>query len=275
MLWRPYLAPRANHTDRTIVAVAIVLTLGTAWASTQWRLPDLLRMPPPDNFGGTQEFDVFGVSACTGHNYVPVAVSSGIALTPAQVRQVYDPTHLQQILRPHPGVPPLVETNAGGLVSKTWIYLVVEKTGCYLAHRSLVFVEQLGMADHAPFYPVHAGIDRNRFGLAFAHPARAEWVRTYVERSADQPLRRPYLLYVGAALAVGLIAWARRDLAVLALAWVAGVFAYPAFLFIAAPAADARYVFPSNTAAVLLMVVAAGIVVDRWRDSRRERGDAP
>lgn len=270
MVWRPWLAPGARTRDRVLVAVALVAVLGAGWASTRWRLPDLRVLRSVSNLGGAQQLDLFGVSACAGRNYVPKEVSSGVELTPAQVRRAYTPTHLHLTLRPKPGLPPLKETDADGKVPAVWRDLLVHETSCYVQHRSLVMAEQMGMmADDGPFIPVHSGIDKNRFGLVLASPERSSQVRNYVERNAPEPWRRPYLLYAGALLAFALAFVLRRDLRLLMAAMLAGVFGYLGPLFLAAPAADARYIFPSNTLAVLMMVLAAGVLADRVLDPRK------
>lgn len=269
MTWRPWLDSRARAADRIVVVLAVVVAFGTAWASTQWRLPDLMRMPAPQNFGGTQELDVIGISACVGRNYLPPRASSGQTLTVEQIRRTYDPRHLHRTLAPRNGIPPLIETDANGEMPGIWLHLVKTETGCYLAHRSLVMVEQMGMARTAPFYPVHAGLDANAFGLKFARPEMAENLRRYVEGEAGSLARRPFLLYLGALLAVAAVIAARRPGSLLLLALSAGIAAYPALLFIAAPAADARYIFPSNTLATLVMLIAIGLLFE-GRPRRRE-----
>lgn len=269
MLWSPWLGRPAKALDRLVLTAALVLSLGTAWASTQWRLPDLVRLPRPDSFGGTQQFDVIGVSACAGRNYIPAGATSS-PLTIAQIRRIYDPRHLQQTTRRRPGVPLVYETNAGGAYARVWRELVVKETRCYIAHRSLVAVEQMGMARSGTFYPIHSGLDPNTYDLKFAQPKLAEALRLYVERGAVSLLRRPFLLYLGAVLGVAVVAAARRPGRLLLLALLAGVGAYPALLFVAAPAADARYIFPSNIFALLIILTAVGMLLQSRRGASRD-----
>ena len=268
ILWRPFLEARPGAGLRALTALAMIVSLGLGWASTQWRLPDGVRLPPADGFGGAQLFDVIGVSACTGHNYLPGAVTKGLPITAAQLRLAYDPRHLQATLAPKPGVPPLVETGAEGEVPRVWRRLLTAETSCYLAHRNAVFVEQMGLAKAGVFYPVHQGIDANPYGLKLSHPNAARAVIAYVGRNASEPWRRPILLYGAAALfALGAV---RRDprLAPLFAALTAGAFAYPALLFVAAPAADARYIFPSNLLCLLVLLMALGVLASAPARSR-------
>lgn len=262
MVWRPFLAPgAAGAWTRAATVVLLVAGLSGAWASTQWRLPDGLKLPGAQNFGGTQEFDVIGISACAGRNYLPPGVTNGQPITVAQIRRAYDPRHLLSTLAPKPGVPRLMETGAGGQVEAAWARLVREEPACYLSHRTAVLVEQMGLARDGVFYPVHGAIDANPFGLALSHPEASVAVRDYVKVAANALPQRPFWLYVAAAL-VGLIAAAvvRRH-ALLILALLAGAFAYPALLFLAGPAADARYIFPSNVLCLLIVLGGAGLLL--------------
>ncbi|MBL8553557.1 MAG: hypothetical protein JNL41_04705 [Phenylobacterium sp.] len=263
MVWRPFLAAATPMAARAATLALVIASLGLAWASTQWRLPDLVRLPDARNIAGTQLFDVIGISACSGVNYLPRGVTAGQPITVAQIRRAYDPRHLLSTLAVYPGQPRLIETDAGGQVGETWARLLTAEPGCYVAHRSAVFAEQMGMLKSEVFYPVHGGIDANAFGLALSHPDLAAKVRGYVTRTAPEFPRRPFWLYLG-AIVLGLAAAARaRAHALLLLSILAGVLAYPALLFIAGPAADARYIFPSNATALLLCIVSLGLLAGR------------
>jgi hypothetical protein len=260
MVWRPFLGDRAGRGVRVLVVVALATGLGLAWASTKWRLPDGMALPNPGNFGGTQLFDVIGVSACSGRVFVPAAVTGGQPVSVAQLRQAYDPRHLHHTLAPRPGAPVLVETDGGGAVADAWRQAVVGEPRCYLEHRAAVFAEQMGMMKTGVFYSTHGGIDTNGLGLALSRPDQAEQVRTYVVRNADDAWRRSWLIYVAAILLVGLSVMRDRRLAPVLGAMTAGAVAYAGILFLVAPAADARYIFPSSILALLAGLAALGVL---------------
>ena len=265
MAWRPFLEGRAHNALRALVVLTIALSLGLAWASTQWRLPDGVKLPNPGGLGGAQLFDVIGVSACSGHNYLPGELTDGRPITVSQLRQAYDPRHLHYTLEPRPGAPRIYESDAGGKVGQAWRRLLLAEPGCYLAHRGAVFAEQMGMKKDGLYYAVHDGIDANAFDLKLAHPKASNAVRDYVKGAAGEPWRRPWLLYAGAvvlALGAGL---RDRRLGWLLAALVAGAFAYPALLFVAAPAADARYIFPSNVVCLLVALLSLGVLASPGR----------
>jgi hypothetical protein len=110
------------------------------------------------------------------------------------------------------------------------------------------------------FYPTHGGIDANESGLSLARAGQAEQVRDYVVRNADDAWRRPWLIYVAAILLAGLAVVRDRRLAPVLGAMVAGAIAYAGILFLVAPAADARYIFPSNILALLAALTALGVL---------------
>jgi len=261
MVWSPLLGRPARFA-RPFAALCVIAALGFAWASTQWRLPDLMRMPTPANFAGTQEFDLIGISACADRNYLPVGVAPA-GTSAYHIRKTYDPRHLHVTLAPKPGVPRFLETDAGGQVQRAWLPAILKEPGCYLSHRLTVFVEQMGMAEQGVFYPSHGVIDRNSFGLAVADPKTAGQVMGYIGETQDDIWRRPAWLYVLAIVLGGLAALRERAHAPLLLALLAGALAYPALLFVASPAADARYIFPSNVACALIALISLGLLVSR------------
>lgn len=267
MAWRPFLNRAPAWPARALVIVAAVAGLGGAWASVQWRLPDGLALPAPQNFGATQEFDLIGISACAGRNYLPAGITGRQPITVAQIRRAYDPRHMLMTLAPKPGVPRMYETDAAGGVAAAWTSAVLREPGCYVAHRSAVAVEQMGMARDEVFYVTHGGIDTNDYGLTLAHPDEAGQAVAIVRAAASDTWRRPWMLYALAGV-LGLAAAAsRRSASLLVLALLAGGFGYPALLFLVGPAADARYIFPSNALCLLIAVISLGLLV-RTSDRR-------
>jgi hypothetical protein len=252
-------------------ASLLVACLGLAWASTHWRLPDFRAMPDPHNFAGTQEFDLIGISACADQVYLPPAITAGAPITARQIRMAYDPRHLQRAFRQQPGAPPILESDAGGQVEQVWPRVVRAELPCYIAHRTAVFVQLMGLDRADVFIPTYKQIDPNPFGLALAHPKAARAVSDYLIRRAPELWRRPFLLYLAAPVVVAALWWRRSPARLLFLALLGGAFAYPALLFVAAPAADARYIFPSSV--VCAFIVATGVAA--LMDGRKAPSPAP
>lgn len=252
---------RASSAMRLVVIAATLIGLSLSWASTRWRLPDLMLLPATGGFAAAQEFDLIGISACAGRDYLPPEVSSGAPMTSRQLRWAYDPRHLQLTLKRKAFVPVLVETDAGGKVQQTWREVVPHEFGCYLSHRTAVFVEQMGMAKAEVFYPVHNGLDANMDGLKLARPAAAGAARSYVTNHSASLWRRPFWLYVLGLCGVAAAFAARSPLAWTMAAMMTGALGYVGLLFLAAPAADARYIFPSSIFCIVLIALSAGIAL--------------
>lgn len=255
---------RPSRFARPLVVVSLAAALGLAWASTQWRLPDLMRLPPGAAFGGTQEFDLIGISACADRNYLPPAITDP-GMSSYHIRRNYDPRHLHLTLAPKPGTPRIRESDGAGAAPRIWARLLLREPGCYLSHRRAVFVEQMGLSDQGVFYPVHRGIDSNPFGLQVRRPWAANLVMDYVSRHAGDIWRRPAWLYLLALGLAGAAMLRERAYAPLLLAWLASAFAYPALLFFVSPAADARYIFPSNMTCILIAMASTGLLLDPRR----------
>lgn len=258
MLWKPLPRGAATLRARLAVILAMLVVLPLAWASTRWRLPDLALLPASSGFEATKELDLIGISACANRSYLPPGLTGGAPITGQQLRWTYDPRHLQLALEPRAGVPAIYESDAGGELSPAWSRAVRAQFGCYLSHRTTVFMEQMGMAREGVFYAVHGGIDPNPHGLKLSRPDASKTVTDYVGAHANDLWRRPFWLYPLAAAAV---AWAfarRRAEAWPMAALAVGAFGYAGLLFVAAPAADARYIFPSNLACIVLIAWTIG-----------------
>jgi hypothetical protein len=272
MAWRPHLLPRPSLGLRAAAVAALALGVGLAWASIQWRLPDFKRVPAAPTFAQVQLFDLMGISACADRNFLPPAVTDGYPITPAQIREAYDPRHEQMAHLPGASDPPIIKTDGGGAVQKAWREVVPRHLGCYLDHRRIVLVEQLGLAKAGVFYPAHGAIDPNRFGLELARPEASRAVTGYVARNAGEVWRRPVVLYVLGALVVGLLALRRHPRTLVLAALMAGAYGNVALLFIVAPAADARYIFPSNVFCALTIAAGVAMLIEGL-GGRRATGD--
>lgn len=287
LVWKPF--PTPVRLGRTLAVVGVAAALALAFASTVWRLPDLQRLPPTDHaLAPVQLWDLVGVSVCAGENLLPPSYQ-GSSLSAAQLGVVYDPRHLNLTFQQLPGRTNLPELTAasGAETAQRWREVVPAHLGCYLHHRWNVFAEQLGLRP-AVFYPTHGGIDQNPYGLALSHPRAASRVMTYVTSHADGPARRAVWIQLGAAFVL-LWSWVlRRGAPLVPTALYLGGVAYIASLFFLAPAADARYIFPSNVFALLAvaMVLCAavrglprggegsGVVAPELGDAETVKGEA-
>lgn len=263
MVWRPFLGVRISRVGHALVILAVGASLALAWGSTQWRLPDFKRMPSGHNVMDTQQFDLIGISACAGQDLAPYGMSGGRRVPAATIHAGYDARHLNLSLK-GAHMEKLARTDQnGGVAATAWRRAIVHHPLCYLRHRTAVFEEQMGLKRDHVFYPTHGAIDPNPFGLKLAHPALTRRVNAYILAAAPRIDRRAAWLY-GLALPLALLAARRRrDQAPLLLALTAGAFAFAGLLFLAGPAADARYIFPSNTICALVIALSLGALLPK------------
>lgn len=242
-------------TGRTVIAAVVIVGVGLAWASTQWRLPDLKRLPAGHNAMVIEQFDLIGVSACAGQDLLPSAMTGGRPIPAERIRAGYDARHLNLSLR-QAHLAKLAPGDANSrLAGAAWRGAVASHPGCYLKHRRAVFAEQMGLRRDHLFYPTHGTIDPNPYGLKLAHPGASAWLNGKIAAGALPMPRRAFWLYV-LALPLALAGvWRDRSRRDLLGALVAGAYAYAGVLFLAGPAADARYIFPSNVFCVLAILV--------------------
>ena len=279
MVVRPVSDPRWR--DRGIAAGALAVALAFAFASTIWRLPDLQRLPPPGPaFAAVQLWDLVGVSACEDENLLPASFNDQQRVSDASFDSLFDPRHVNLTSKAledaMPGLPALTDTHVE--VEGTWRSALLDHTGCYIDARNAVFAEQMGLND-AVFYPTHGGIDENPYGLVLRDPAAASVRIESVVSGADQWARRPFWLYALTTAALAFVAIRRRHgwTSPLCFALGLGAFAYVVSLYFLAPAADARYIFPSNVFCALAVVIAltASRTTTRPASEPTERAVAP
>lgn len=264
--------PIGSRTDlksRLAVGVAGLLAFLVAFGSFSHRLPDLKRLPANAGVPTIQAFDLIGVSAQCGENFLSAEMVAKGPVPVADIRGHYDPRHLNLSLAAKPGLAPISKPLDARQVDAAWRRAVTARPACYLKHRWAVFVQQMGVAPDGLFYATHGGIDPNRFGFALERPERAIPAAVALSGAANHPLRRPAWLYLG-AVAVLLAAAARRDARTVPLALlVLSALTYAASHLFVAAAADARYIFPSSVLCVVVMAAAAG------GRERRRAGHAP
>jgi hypothetical protein len=243
---------------RVMAALGVLVMLGAAYCSTLWRLPDFRRLPPISSLmTSVQLWDLIGVSARENQNLLPASVNGGNPLSGPELRAIYDPRHINLTFSPPAGVKRLrlPSINVSVDVSARWREIILSHPVWYLQVRLAVLREQLGLVRGEVFYPTHGGIDKNAYGLHSANPSFVSATVDSIQRNSVQLWRRAYILYVLAAVLTGAALSLRLPVQVLALLLTVGAFGNVALLFVSAPAADARYIFPSNVFCSLVIVL--------------------
>ncbi|WGD29435.1 hypothetical protein AncyloWKF20_16910 [Ancylobacter sp. WKF20] len=271
VVWRPA-GPASTGRQQAAAGLGIVVTLALAYASTLWRLPDLQRLPSvAPMMTNIKLWDIAGTSVCAGQSLLTDVVTPGDPFTVEELRALYNPRHINLTFDT-----PLWNERLGTryvwrsvpAIEQRWREILVAHPGCYLATRLAVFEQQMGLNTPVTYYPTHGGIDDNPYGFTLAFPERAARLIQMIVEGANAPWRRGYVL-AGLALFFLLPAlWIDRRGAILPLALYAGTLGFLGLLFVAAPAGDARYIFPPGVFAALVIVTSLACIA-RARHARR------
>jgi hypothetical protein len=135
----------------------------------------------------------------------------------------WNPENVVTLITDPAGGPPPIRVDtpfgrdpAADALSSEWFDAVKSYPGAYLAERGSLFLDQLGI-DEAPQYPMHLGIDGNKWGFAFAHPQLNDAMRTYIALFAEDdglirggPIFRPFIYVILLLLSSSLLFLQRR-----------------------------------------------------------------
>lgn len=241
-----------------IAAVLVLLApYPLAMASVTWRLPDFQRMPPASSLSTTRLFDIVGVGACSGRSVLPVAAGDEASVPVDDLRKVYTPTHVNIVVSGLEGRGYSPQTLSGKALKSAWFEAVRQDPGCFLSHRRLVLLAQLGALRGDPFYVMHNQVDPNDFGFQLARPAKAAAYVAVVNRMAQFYWNRPVVLLLLSLVLMAVTFRVAPERRLLKLALAFGATGFTSLLFLVSPAADARYIVPALAAAALLAAISA------------------
>lgn len=226
-----------------------------AVASVTWRLPDFQRMPPASSLSTTRLFDIVGVGACSGRSVLPISAGTDAAVPVEGLRKVYAPTHVNIVVAGLEARGYSPQTLSGKVLRAAWFDAVSHDPGCFLSHRRLVLLAQIGALQGDPFYVMHNQIDPNDFGFRLARPDKATAYVAVVNRQAQAYWNRPVVLLVLSLVLMAVTFRAAPERRLLKLALALGVAGFTGLLFLVSPAADARYIVPALAAAALLSAI--------------------
>jgi hypothetical protein len=136
---------------------------------------------------------------------------------------IWNPENVVTLVTNPAGGPPPVRVDtpfgrdpAADALSSEWLDALKKYPTTYLKERSSLFVHQLGI-DEAPQYPMHLGIDGNKWGFAFAHPQLNDAMRSYVALFAEDQgltrggvLFRPFIYVIVLLLCISALLFQRR-----------------------------------------------------------------
>jgi hypothetical protein len=226
-----------------------------AMASVTWRLPDFQRMPPVSSLSKNRIFDIVGVGVCSGRSVLPAAAESEALVPVADLRKVYTPTHVNIVVSGLKARGYSPKTLSDMTLRAAWFDAVSHDPVCFLSHRRLVLMAQIGAVQGNPFYIIHSEIDPNDFGFRLARPEKATAYVAVVSRMAQAYWNRPVVLLLLSIVLMAMTFRAAPEKRLLKLALALGATGFTGLLFLVAPAADARYIVPALVATALLVAI--------------------
>lgn len=262
MLLQPGLnAAKFRH--RAGVGAGIICMILLAYSSTLWRLPDFNRLPPVNKLVAlVQLWDIAGMSVCARENLLPPeAGNKDGQWTGEALSKIYDPRHVNLSFEKPEWSEKIIfdyTNNETEAVNKRWLELLTSHTGCYLQTRFNVFRQQMGLGTGTVFYPTHGGIDDNIYGFKLRYPERAQSLINFILEGSENPLRRAYVPFSISMIVLLPLIWLDGRRAAFPVMLAAGSFISTGLLAFAAPAADARYMFPASVFSALVIVIAVG-----------------
>ncbi len=263
--------PAGAQTDtrkRWSVLLGAALVMLVSYGSTLWRLPDFKRLPPvADLVGVINLWDLVGMSACEGKSLLPEGLEFGARIDDAEFNRFYDPRHLNLTFESGIWKEHVARWGVtSDAIESQWRAAVLEHTPCYIRVRNAVFREQFGLHDRQVFYPTHGAIDENPYGIRLAYVERANNLVQRIVAWSNSPLRRTYILHGLAILLAVLAVRANHWRYDLIFAMGLGVLGFIGLLYFVAPAADARYVFPSGVFSAVVILLSLVRLAQRFKE---------
>lgn len=224
-----------------------------------YRLPDFVRLPPPLGAGSIMVHDLVAMSALCGRDLVPHADPATRSDDAVEYyRRIYDPRHVQLMagndregrLATYFAVPEPI-------VRAAYFAAIRDEPLTYLAHRTAVFRELVGLGAGRTYIPTNVGVAENDLGVTH-HPTRlTRYVLRYVWDASANPAGKPWLYYLIAALAlvVAILRHGASERAAAVAVATSGV-CYLVPLYFVTPAADVRYNHWSLVCAMVVVAIA-------------------
>lgn len=266
--------------------MAFVVIFATVYVINNFRLPSLQRLNKNEAPVQTLSYDLFGISAIGKTDLLVRRADGATLLIPREYAETsYSPLHFNLVREKDDKRSALLKRLWSEYrdpdVMSAWLTAVREHPGAYFSHRSLVFAELIGATDHKIYYPTHAMVDDNEFGIMHSSSRFSELAVRYVMNLSGSLASRPWVYYLaGFAFAVAAArsrAFLLRTEAILI--FLSSVLYILPFFFIT-PAADLRYNHWAVVAAFLTVALGTKALhgrfapLNHWPFSRADRQQA-
>jgi hypothetical protein len=229
--------PAASAATFAGIAVAVFVVNGV-------QFPSLARFPAPVGLKSVMVHDMAAMTALCGKNLMPSAGQASSGDNPVEYfRRIYDPRHTNlETANDREGRLWKALDLPDAVVYSAFLSALRNEPRAYVAHRTNVFRELVGLTGGPTLISTHPGVDANEEGVIYRPTRVSEAVIYYILTGSGWFFGKPWFYYLLGTMAFA-IAIVRRKEASCAAAvavYVSGVFYLLPFFFIT-PAADVRY----------------------------------
>lgn len=238
-----------EHIVKTVAALTLVLTstlYGAKILLDSYSIPEFKKLGGTGAFfEGLQILDLAGASVCANENYMTEVAPS---LDLAAIKSGYDPRHVNL----SESVTSKVTNKVA--ISSAWLKVATSNPACLLYQRTQMFAWMTGIYPGEQFLITAPSVDENEFGYALEPNEFRDGIVQTIAANSKLFFFRPWFLFSMAVWGLLLARKTYQRSPELLVIFLSGVL-YAFGLFLTGNAADARLLFHSNVAFVLVAVI--------------------
>lgn len=230
-------------------ALTIVLSASLYGGKT---LLDNYSIPEMKQLGGTSAFfeglqilDLAGASVCASENYMKEVAPS---LDLSSIQSGYDPRHVNL------SEPVTSQVTKKSSIQSSWFQVLQSNPGCLLYQRTNMFAWMTGIFPGEQFLITAPAVNENEFGYVLKPNGFRDGIVQALIANSHLFFFRPWFVFGMAAIGLLLARKAFQINTELLILFSSGVF-YALGLFLTGNAADARLLFHSNVAFILVALI--------------------
>jgi hypothetical protein len=242
--------------------IIFVVILGSVNIINNYRFPSFERIAPNPGFQMIMGYDLVGISVFASKTMLPFNDSiTGKAIAIEYLNKIYDPRHINMTVANDTknSLAPL-KTISGKIIRESWLEAVANNPLSYLKHRTAMFAELIGANSKPMFYPTHAGVDPNEYGISYnMNKSTSILLIEYILLSSNTIFCKPWFYYLTGFFSIIFVGTIKRkvDFSAMLFIFLSGFFYILPFFFIT-PAADLRYNLWAVTAMIITLLIAIG-----------------
>jgi hypothetical protein len=250
-----------NRTKLIISTIVLgsLLTGAVFFSKTQL---DRYAIPGFQKLAGTTDLipvvrvmDIAGASVCTESN---LFFEMSPDLTPAEIRNSYDPRHSNLSLALFDKISPL-----DNRIDKLWLSTAINHPACFLYNKVQLTKYLVGANEGEQFLITAPYIEANEFGYNLPHSVLRERVVTYIISASNWIFLKPWFLYVVSTVALIYVFLIGKITVEIATIFLSAAF-YFIGLIMFGNAADARLLFYTTSLLLMVAFISTGEVIKHY-----------